>query len=347
MKVVMAYPSGGLEIFAERAAGGMPRSADVRVVEMRFSGMGMLQGYREGRALRHAAGRRGTAVVNFSPWHWGRGGWRRTAVRAVLLRIARGWGDFTVIAHDTWPERPTCRWERWLWRWFSATSRRVVALSQWEKEALGRRVESTRLIHVPHYVEDRSVTARVSKPPGTPLRLVAMGFVHPRKRPERALEVLAALPDGSTLTFVGALLGGPEGYEAGFWHQVERLGLRDRVQVTGYVDDREVDRFLSQSDVGLAMYRAASTSGSLLTLLAGGRPIVAARIPALCELEQELPEIVATVEGEDTLAAARAVVAAAAAQWDQVTEKKRSEYLRRRSISAFGRDLADALGVSS
>jgi glycosyltransferase involved in cell wall biosynthesis len=115
----------------------------------------------------------------------------------------------------------------------------------------------------------------------------AFGGVTPEKRIAPTLRAFSAMIERqprSHLLLVGRAVSH---YDAAA--EAERLGIRDRVTLTGYVDDRELPRYLDATDVALCLRWPSSreTSGSWLRALAAGKPTIitdlvqTATLPAL------------------------------------------------------------------
>jgi glycosyltransferase involved in cell wall biosynthesis len=123
-------------------------------------------------------------------------------------------------------------------------------------------------------------------PPETPV-VAYFGFLHPVKGIENLLKahrkVLEDHPQARLL-----LVGGAESLALGeeaawYWNElhalVTELGLDEAVAMTGYVPEEEVSWLLSGADLGVLPFNHGVTlkSGTLLTLLAHGLPVVATR----------------------------------------------------------------------
>lgn len=110
------------------------------------------------------------------------------------------------------------------------------------------------------------------------LILAQFGSIYPKKDPLVLLEVAEELVrrgEDTRVVFIGSFIG--EGIEQEFWQRVDAVGLRNRVEVTGYVATAEelyglfaeVDVFLYPLSEGLTSRRA-----SVLAAALSGRPVV-------------------------------------------------------------------------
>ncbi len=104
--------------------------------------------------------------------------------------------------------------------------------------------------------------------------LSAFGLITPEKRILPILRALAAIRDEAP--HVGLRLVGEIGAHYALWQDVAATGMRDRVEVTGYVDDEQLAAELRAADVCLCLRwpTAHETSASWLRCLAAGKPTV-------------------------------------------------------------------------
>ena len=116
------------------------------------------------------------------------------------------------------------------------------------------------------------------------LRFAAFGLVTPEKRIPQALHALAAVskvaPD-ARLTLVG---GATDHYDVRA--EAAALGIADRVDITGYVADEDLPRYLADADVCLCLRwpTARETSASWLRCLAAGKPTIVTDLTHLVDV---------------------------------------------------------------
>lgn len=114
------------------------------------------------------------------------------------------------------------------------------------------------------------------------------GFLHPVKGLETLLaafeQVLAAHPQGRLLLVGGVESLALRGKEAThYWNKLQTLvtdlGLGEQVHLSGYLPAGVASQYLTGADLGVLPFNSGITlkSGSLLTLLAHGLPVVATR----------------------------------------------------------------------
>ena len=111
----------------------------------------------------------------------------------------------------------------------------VIANSESTREGLDSPGVAITVIPSPVHVK---AVAR-PRPPGSPLRIGMVGRLAPSKGQHVFLDAFAtAFPDGpEQAVVVGGALFGEESYEEALRQQVARLGLGDRVELTGFRED--------------------------------------------------------------------------------------------------------------
>jgi glycosyltransferase involved in cell wall biosynthesis len=112
------------------------------------------------------------------------------------------------------------------------------------------------------------------------LILGQFGSIYPKKHSARVLDIAVRLIEAGrdvAVVFVGSFIKGQDTVEADLYRRAEKLGLRDRVMVTGYIDDAEtlsgifaeIDAFAYAFPDGLTERRA-----SVLTAALSGKPVI-------------------------------------------------------------------------
>ncbi|MEC4813481.1 MAG: glycosyltransferase [Scytonema sp. PMC 1069.18] len=120
--------------------------------------------------------------------------------------------------------------------------------------------------------------------------IVFFGFLHPVKGLEILLpafkKVLPVHPQARLLLIGGVESLALQGDEANrYWNKLHNLigelSLNEMVHLTGYVDAETASKYLSGCDIGVLPFNHGMTlkSGSLLTLLTHGLPVVATQHP--------------------------------------------------------------------
>ncbi len=115
--------------------------------------------------------------------------------------------------------------------------------------------------------------------------LSIFGFIKAHKGYDLALHALGNLPDDVVLLLAG---GGQDTRDAetlaSLHDHATRLGIADRVRVTGYLTEGEVGAAMQVSDLVLAPFLTTTASASLATALAWERPVLASALPQHLEI---------------------------------------------------------------
>jgi len=110
------------------------------------------------------------------------------------------------------------------------------------------------------------------------------GYVVDRKGYDVALRAMSDTGD-ITLLIAG---GPPQGDKSGYFESLSALtGLQDRVKITGYIEDSQIDTIMGATDLVLAPFKEASGSSSLSLALAYHKPILASDIEAIREIRED------------------------------------------------------------
>ncbi|MDW8368549.1 MAG: glycosyltransferase, partial [Abditibacteriales bacterium] len=103
--------------------------------------------------------------------------------------------------------------------------------------------------------------------------LTLFGFIVARKGYEVALRALRELPKEFVLLIAGGKhFADRTGYVEALQADVHRLGLEERVHITGYLQEEELRDAMSATDIALAPFHAMSASASVAELLGYGKP---------------------------------------------------------------------------
>lgn len=123
--------------------------------------------------------------------------------------------------------------------------------------------------------------------------LTIFGFIGPYKGHDIAVDALTYLPSEYRLAICGG--AHPESKDRFFERlvgKIEKLGLRDRVTITGWLPTDQAEVYYAATDVCLAPYRdesGLSASGAVTWALSSGRPTVASKIDAFQAIQRESP----------------------------------------------------------
>lgn len=183
-----------------------------------------------------------------------------TGVRSAFLRIVGG-------ALETMTERRAAA---------------VITLTERLAVAIGRSgVPPQRIYTIPSGVPlaqfgGSSAAAKLPRP-----AVVHVGRLHPQKGVETLVRATARL-SGIQLILVG---DGPE--RAAVQRLAAKLGVADRVHITGFVPHSRVAEFLAGADIVALPSRYEELGTALIEAMAVGCPIVASRVGGIPELVRD------------------------------------------------------------
>ncbi|MEO1592526.1 MAG: glycosyltransferase, partial [Cyanobacteria bacterium J06632_22] len=216
----------------------------------------------------------------YPPGHWGqllwqanqqqraRSGGRSLSLRSTGQQFYKYWCDRTALAA------------------LGTAVDRLLTCHRIEAQRVQQVTGNQRVQVIPHFVEPRAplptpaaAKAALGLPTTTPI-VTLQGFIYRTKGHELAVRALAHLPH-LHLVFAGGAVPGNEAFLAALQTLAQTLGVAERLRVTGYLSDDDLDRYLAASDLAICPFQALSASGSLSTWIAAGTPILAADHPQI------------------------------------------------------------------
>ena len=227
---------------------------------------------------------------------WGPG-WKQVSNLWEFTRALRR--PFVATLHDIYGARRRGRSVKGiLGRVQHAIAPHSIALRQLQRRAAAvfvcsieerRRLHSARGVTViPMFVEERELSqsaevARTALGLGGRRVVTLLGYIHGRKGHRLLIEALAQLPED----VVAVLAGGPVGQDSTVVNDLlalaERLGVAERVRITGYLAEEELNSYLAATDLAVCPFRDVSASASLSTWISATRPLLASDLPLIAE----------------------------------------------------------------
>ena len=139
-------------------------------------------------------------------------------------------------------------------------------------------------------------------------RITVFGYFCPEKGQDVVIEALRHVKAPVVLRLAGGV-GHPmnNAYYERCLRRIAECGLRDRVEVTGFVPEEDVSRLYKESDLIMAPFRYTSGSASLVQALARGAAVLASDLPLNRELNDRVPDTVAFFASEDPVDCARQI----------------------------------------
>jgi glycosyltransferase involved in cell wall biosynthesis len=169
---------------------------------------------------------------------------------------------------------------------------RYVISNQIEKVRLQKFVSKDKVSVLPHFIERRAICdtpeQAKSKLGLTGRKVVTLlGFIVPRKGYAQAIELLEHLPSDAKVIFAGR---GEHGYVQKLTSLAAAKGVADRVRVTGYLSETELNTYLAATDVAICPFQDVSASGSVSTWLSARKPLVTFDLPLMRTYRESFPE---------------------------------------------------------
>ncbi len=189
--------------------------------------------------------------------------------------------------------------------------RRLFTLTDSERNVLDALALSDEITLIPHFVEEAPEV-----PGAAPVvaasraqTVVVAGFLFRSKGHQIVLEAMLRVPD-VRVVFVGgpSLESGAKQYHSEIMTLALRMGVQERLEVTGYVSDEEYYRRIAAADLAVCPFAPhKSASGSLSSLIAAGCPVLASDIPLIAGYNAMVPGAIPTFRPYTAEALAEAI----------------------------------------
>ncbi len=156
---------------------------------------------------------------------------------------------------------------------------------------------------IPHFVPEWKELP--SAPPSKTKRVLVFGFFTREKGQDVAIRAIASLKAIDVDSKVQLILAGGSRraidrlYQQHCEELISSLGLKDRIQITGFVPNDQVDEQFQKADLVLVPFRETSGSGSLVQAFARGKPVLASDLPLNREIEERQKGALAFFQSEN------------------------------------------------
>jgi glycosyltransferase involved in cell wall biosynthesis len=236
----------------------------------------------------------------------------RSAVRAVTTRPR----DPAAPAEARQAADPTMGWRRGAiarsLRDVTGRAAAVIVCTEVERDRLGSIDLSTAISVVPHFVEVRAnlpCAAAARRQLGVQHRHVVtlLGMIVARKGHRLLLDAMDHLPADVLVVLAGGAAVGGADYVTHLTRQIETRGLVDRVRLTGYLTEDNLEQWLAATDLAVCPFSAASASGSLATWISVAKPVVASDLPQIAEINRTVPDAIGVFRPYTATALAAAI----------------------------------------
>lgn len=160
----------------------------------------------------------------------------------------------------------------------------IVVHSEWSRQRLSA-ITAVPIVRINHHITARAAAepAQRTRDADSYLQLASFGLITREKGIERTLRALKSLAEQFDFhyTLVGSADNFPE-----IGDIIKRLGLADRVTITGHVALEEFERLVAATDVAINLRERSvgATSGSLCRIMAAAVPAIISNVGAFSEL---------------------------------------------------------------
>jgi glycosyltransferase involved in cell wall biosynthesis len=189
----------------------------------------------------------------------------------------------------------------------------IFVHSEEEKQRLHGRIDKCKVRAVPHFVEARSVSISPAEARATlgldgVKTVTLLGFIYFLKGHQLMVEAMSELPQDVKVIFAGGpCIGEDEQFVQELSALAKARGVDDRLQVTGYLSEEELERYLSATDLAVCPFVTTSASGSLSTWISVARPILASDLPQVADYNKFEPDAIKTFKPYTPTALAQAI----------------------------------------
>jgi len=183
----------------------------------------------------------------------------------------------------------------WLRHWLIINSCLSIVCTEEERSRLSSFNDSKKIAVIPHYIEDR-----LSLPSREESRrilgferfkvITLLGFIFEGKGHKLLIESLALLKDKKIMVvFAGGSAIGSEGFLNKLKCLAEKKGVSAQLKITGYLEEKELEKYLVSTDIAVCPYSLCFASSSLATWFSVARPIIASYLPQFREYDKFYP----------------------------------------------------------
>ncbi len=200
----------------------------------------------------------------------------------------------------------------------------ILVCTEEEARRLSDRVNNQKLKVVSHYVEVRSIDmsptqARAVLNLNGVRTITILGFIYPTKGYQLLIEAMSELPEDVQVIFAGGSAPDHEQFVQDCLELAKARGVGDRLRVTGYLSEEELERYLVATDLAICPFEMTSASGSLSTWISAARPILTSDLPQVAEYNRLEPDAIKIFQPYNPTALAKAIqqLLPLSKEWDE------------------------------
>ena len=181
--------------------------------------------------------------------------------------------------------------------WLSQSLANLFVSTEEEIQRIAHLIERDRISKISHFVEARASVVNRSQARQVlgldRFKVITLqGFIYVNKGHQLLIEALPKLPSDAKVIFAGGAAVNNEDFLQNLLKLAEKLAVRDRLLVTGYLSEEDLIRYLMASDLAVCPFKLLSASGSLSTWISIARPILASNLPQIAEYNQIEPNAI-------------------------------------------------------
>lgn len=215
--------------------------------------------------------------------------------------------------------KSTCKPYIFILRWLLGQTQRAFVCNEEEARRLDELLDSRKIRDsgkirvVPHFVEERAVTVNSAS---TRMALgldgfktvTLLGWIFPGKGHRLLVEAMPELPPDVRIIFAGRPSEGCEWLAEEILTLAKTKGVEDRLLITGYLSEEELERYLAATDLAICPFETCSASGSLSTWISVAHLILASDLPQIGEYNRLEPGAIKTFQPYTSEALAQAIL---------------------------------------
>jgi glycosyltransferase involved in cell wall biosynthesis len=218
--------------------------------------------------------------------------WNRSSDRAAYLReMGYAYGLEGLQAARRPPSQDVLTGKYPLFNRLADVSVGVIVHTDYARRSVLAASPRARVKCIPHAVSTPDVLEAPDqlKPfPAGDIVLASLGYLAPSKRIESVLRALAQLRR-EAIDFRYVLVG-EQVPGCDFTSLIQEIGLSDVVELTGFVNEDAFRMYLKTIDIGINLRTeptGGEMSGSLVRLMAGGRPVIVSDVGGFADLPDD------------------------------------------------------------
>jgi glycosyltransferase involved in cell wall biosynthesis len=199
-------------------------------------------------------------------------------------------------------------------RYLLKRSTLIFVCSKEEAQRLIKYKNQYKINIISHFVENRKLWPNANKirkdlALNNSKIITVLGFIHhhDRKGHRIMLEAMPHLPKNVKVIFAGGPGPGSEKFVDDLKMIAKDKMVDDRLIITGFLSEKELEKYLTVTDLAVCPFRIFAASGSLSTWISTARPILASDNPQIQEYNLLEPEAIKIFKPYSAVALAKKI----------------------------------------